>query len=94
MAVLCGSSRVIAGGPMMGFSVTDLSAPITKGTAGITVLSGRDVSGEESATCIRCGKCIDVCPLGLAPTRIAQAAKFADYDLARKYGVDLGGKKS
>jgi len=75
--------RVLAGGPMMGFTVTDLSAPVTKGTGGITVLSAAEIDAAERTACIRCGRCLDVCPLGLAPTRIAHAAKAGDLVLAQ-----------
>ncbi len=76
--------RVLAGGPMMGFTVTDLSAPVTKGTGGITVLSSAEIDEAEQTACIRCGRCVDGCPLGLAPTRIAHAAKAGDLVLAQK----------
>lgn len=78
------AQRVLAGGPMMGFTVTDLSAPVTKGTGGITVLSAAEIDAAEQTACIRCGRCVDSCPLGLAPTRIAHAAKAGDLVLAQK----------
>lgn len=77
--------RVLAGGPMMGFTVTDLAAPITKGTGGVTVLTAADIDAAEETACIRCGRCLDTCPLGLAPTRIAHAAKVGDLDLAQQH---------
>jgi electron transport complex protein RnfC len=67
--------------------MTDLSVPLTKGSSGITVLSQDELSDGEPTTCIRCGKCLDVCPLGLAPTKIAHAAKFEDYELAKRYDL-------
>lgn len=79
--------RVIAGGPMMGFTVTNLSTPVTKGTGGITVLSDADIAQFEQTACIRCGRCLDVCPLRLAPTQIAHAAKHGDLDLAHRYDL-------
>ena len=81
------AQRVIAGGPMMGFSVTDLSVPVTKATGGITVLSAADVETSAPITCIRCGKCADVCPLRLTPTKIAHAAKFQNLPLAQKCDI-------
>lgn len=77
--------RVIAGGPMMGFTVTDLLVPLTKATGGITVLTAEDLPEEQALPCIRCGRCLDACPLGLAPTRIAHAALHQDFDLARQF---------
>ncbi len=76
------ASRVIAGGPMMGFTVTDLSIPITKGTSGLTIFSRAEVDQEAATACIRCGRCLDVCPLGLMPTRIAHAVRHDQMELA------------
>jgi electron transport complex protein RnfC len=79
--------RVIAGGPMMGFTVTDLTVPITKATSGITVLTACELDDCAETTCIRCGRCVDVCPLGLVPTKIAHAAKFANRQQAETYDI-------
>jgi electron transport complex protein RnfC len=79
--------RVVAGGPMMGFTVTDLAIPLTKGTGGITVLSEAEIAEAPETTCIRCGRCVDVCPLGLAPTAIAHAAMHGDLALAQRYDM-------
>ena len=83
--VTADAARVIAGGPMMGFALGELSAPVTKGTSGVTVLTSADVLSADETSCIRCGRCVDVCPLGLVPSRIALAARHNDKDLARRY---------
>jgi len=79
------ASRIIAGGPMMGYAVSDLSTPVTKGTSGITVLSRREIDDAEQTNCVRCGRCSDVCPLHLVPTRIAHAVKVGNLEMARKF---------
>ena len=79
------AARVIAGGPMMGFALADLSVPVTKGTSGVVVLTAEQVRRAEESACIRCGRCVDVCPLGLVPTRIALAARNQDWQTARRY---------
>lgn len=79
------AARVVAGGPMMGFAVADLSTPVTKGTSGITVLTRADIRRADETPCVRCGRCVDVCPLHLVPTKAALAAKTRDWDLARAY---------
>ena len=79
--------RVLAGGPMMGFAVSDLSLPITKGTSGITVLIDEDLASAEQTNCVKCGRCADVCPLNLVPTRLAQSARAKNWDLARRYYI-------
>jgi electron transport complex protein RnfC len=62
---------VINGGPMMGKSVRQLDVSIMKGTGGIVVLSDKEFYYDEEGPCIRCGKCIDVCPMGLMPVNLA-----------------------
>lgn len=79
------AARLIAGGPMMGFAVGDMNTPITKGTGGLLVLTEADVRRSQETACVRCGRCVEVCPLGLVPSRIALAARHKDWDLARRY---------
>jgi electron transport complex protein RnfC len=79
--------RVVAGGPMMGFALGDLDAPVTKGTSGVVVLTAEEVHRSVETPCIRCGRCVDVCPLGLVPTRIALAVRSGDLELAKRYYV-------
>jgi len=81
------AARVVAGGPMMGFTVGDLSTPVTKSTSGVTVLTRDDVRRAAETPCLRCGRCVDVCPLGLVPTKIAAAGKAGDWELARRYYI-------
>jgi len=77
--------RVISGGPMMGFTVADLNTPVTKGTSGVVVLTDKQVRRMEETACIRCGRCVESCPLGLIPTKIALAARAKDWVVARRY---------
>ena len=72
---------------MMGFTVTDLSTPVTKGTSGLTVLTEGDVTHAGETSCVRCGRCVDVCPLGLVPTKIALAARKEIWDVAQRYHI-------
>lgn len=66
-----GDNKVLAGGPMMGKSVMSLDVPVTKGTNSITILSGDDAHRKAMQPCIRCGKCVEVCPMGLEPYLLA-----------------------
>ncbi len=79
--------RVVSGGPMMGFALNNLDTPITKGASGITVLTDEDIRIADETACIRCGRCVDVCPLNLTPTRLALASRNKDWDLAKRYYI-------
>ncbi len=81
------AAQVVSGGPMMGFTVGNLATPVTKGTSGLTVLTWADIVRGEETACLRCGRCVDVCPLELIPARLAQAARTGDWDLARRHHI-------
>jgi len=55
------------GGPMMGKPVAHFLAPTLKGTSSILFLTEKETKRKEAGSCIRCGKCIDACPMGLEP---------------------------
>lgn len=81
------AARVVVGGPMMGFTAASLDAPVTKGTSGLTVLSRDDVRKSDETNCLRCGRCVDVCPQRLVPTKIALASRFGNLGLAKRYHI-------
>jgi electron transport complex protein RnfC len=60
---------------------------VTKGTSGITVLSHEEIRRVERSVCVRCGRCVDVCPMNLVPTKIAMASRLNELNLARKYNI-------
>ena len=65
--------RVIYGGPMMGITVPDTSAPILKNTNAVLALTAKEIKTPVTTACIRCGSCTNACPFGLAPAAIAKA---------------------
>jgi electron transport complex protein RnfC len=79
------AARMVAGGPMMGFSFTDLDIPVTKGTSGVTVLTREDIKRSGETHCIRCGRCVEACPMNLVPTKLALACRAQVLDLAVAY---------
>ena len=81
------AARMVAGGPMMGFTLGSLDVPVTKGTSGLTVLTHSDIRKAAETTCLRCGRCADVCPLRLVASKLAMASKAGDLDLAERYHI-------
>ena len=61
------TGKVIGGGPMMGKALTNTNIPVTKGTSGILLMRQEESTRKESRNCIRCSKCVSVCPMGLEP---------------------------
>ncbi len=82
-------AKVVLGGPMMGIAIADLTTPISKTTNAITILTkeqiGRAKFDRRQTACIRCGRCLEVCPENLNPTRIAHAVKNNLLDVAERY---------
>ncbi len=75
--------QVILGGPMMGQSVTSLDTPVTKGVSGILVFRREDMAaGDRRVTypCIKCGECVESCPMGLNPSTLGMLAAKREYE--------------
>lgn len=73
--------KVIFGGPMMGKTVSFQESPITKGTSGIIVLAEQDQEDVRTMyPCIRCGSCVQACPMHLVPSRLGLMARHGQYD--------------
>jgi electron transport complex protein RnfC len=81
------AAKVIAGGPMMGMSQYTLDVPVIKGTSGILVLPQGEVSLKSYGPCIRCGRCIDACPMKLQPSYIGIYIEKGHYEDAKAYGL-------
>ena len=70
--------KVLSGGPMMGAAQYDLAVPVIKGSNAVTILSRKNKYAVEQSRCIRCGKCIDVCPMHLMPVLMYKAMFTGD----------------
>ncbi len=79
-------ARVLAGGPMMG-PIVPLEAALAKGTNGVIALTRSEIREAEGRPCIRCGRCVDACPMGLMPFEIANRAAAGDIDGAAASGL-------
>jgi electron transport complex protein RnfC len=82
------AAKVISGGPMMGFAMYDLNVPVTKGTSGILALPESQVDHvADFGPCIRCGRCIDVCAMGLTPSMLSVTSEKGFYEEAKNYNL-------
>ncbi|MBR7168595.1 MAG: electron transport complex subunit RsxC [Bacteroidales bacterium] len=61
------TAKLISGGPMMGKAIVNLEAPTTKGASSLLVITDKEAERAEELDCIRCGKCMEACPMGLEP---------------------------
>jgi electron transport complex protein RnfC len=80
-------AKVILGGPMMGFAQKTLNVTIMKNASGILLLDQNDVSQFLSDPCIRCGRCVDACPMNLLPGTLSCAIESEEFDLAEEYRI-------
>lgn len=79
--------KVILGGPMMGPAAQNINVPVTKGTSGVLVLTKEEIQDFEPDPCIRCARCVDVCPTYLMPITLANFGQHKMYAEAEKYNV-------
>ncbi len=79
--------KIVIGGPMMGFTAMDLDIPVTKGTSGVLALTAKEVCGRATTGCLSCGRCINVCPMGLSPTRLFKMIDHGEYAEALDAGL-------
>lgn len=81
--------KMIYGGPMMGIALPDAHAPVLKQTNAILAFDEKDATPPPATACIRCGRCAETCPFGLAPCDISKAYKANDMEALAKTKVNL-----
>ena len=81
------TGKVIGGGPMMGKALLSLDVPMTKGASGLLLMTKEEARRAEPQACIRCAKCVSVCPMGLEPYLLAKLSGKADWEGAEKNDI-------
>ena len=72
--------RILLGGPMMGIAQKSLDVPVVKGTSGILLLTDKEVQDMQTFNCIRCGRCLEACPIFLNPARMGTLVKKGQWE--------------
>ncbi len=79
--------KVVLGGPMMGFAVSTLDIPVTKTTSSILFLSAEEIDTSPFSNCIRCGWCVDACPMGLQPNEVGCYVEAEKGEETERFGA-------
>jgi electron transport complex protein RnfC len=80
-------AKLLLGGPMMGIAQSSLGVTVMKNTSGVLLIASDEVSLFTSEPCIRCGKCVEVCPMSILPATISQAVENRRFDWAEQLNV-------
>ncbi len=74
------TAKVVNGGPMMGKAVSSLNVPVTKGTSGVLIIKNEEGHRKEMGNCIRCGRCVSACPMGLEPYLLMTLSELKNWE--------------
>lgn len=80
-------SKILMGGPMMGMAIYSTDVPIIKGTGAIIALTESEIKATESTVCVRCGKCVDACPMHLQPLMLRAYSIKNDYAKLKDFHI-------
>ena len=78
------TGKIISGGPMMGKAVVTDEVPVTKGSSGILLIREKESRRAQEESCIRCAKCVSVCPMGLEPYLLATLSAYKNWERVEK----------
>ena len=81
------TAKIVNGGPMMGKAINTTEVPVTKGTSGILLFNEKEATRKEIANCIRCSKCVSVCPMGLTPFIQMAVVERSKWEEAEKFHI-------
>lgn len=81
------TGKIIGGGPMMGRAMNNIDMPANKRTSGLLFLPEKESRRQQPENCIRCGKCVSACPMGLEPYLLSKQAELAMWDEMEKHDV-------
>ncbi len=79
--------KILSGGPMMGFAMSNAGFPVQKGTSGVLFLTDKETGLNETTPCISCGRCVGACSMHLTPVMMVRSVKTANLADAKKYGL-------
>lgn len=81
------TAKIVNGGPMMGKAISSLDVPIVKGSSGILIFPEPEAHRKEVKNCIRCSKCVSVCPMGLEPYLLQALSERKMWDNCEKENI-------
>ena len=79
--------KIVMGGPMMGIAQTNIDVPVIKGTSGILAFKQPPTYGKEEGSCIKCSKCVQVCPMRLMPNYLSVFSQKKNIDKLKEYHI-------
>lgn len=78
------TAKIVNGGPMMGKALISTDVPVTKGSSGVLLIAESEAARKPASNCIRCAKCVSVCPMGLEPYLLSALSEHADWEQMEK----------
>jgi electron transport complex protein RnfC len=79
--------KIVLGGAMTGFPVPSTRVPLTKANNGVVVYCAKESAELEESPCIRCGRCVDACPIGLVPFKLKYMCEAGDMKAAAENDI-------
>src|SRR5690554_1257295 len=81
------TGKIISGGPMMGKALASVNVPVTKGSSGVLLIPDEEAARDQVNPCIRCSKCVSVCPMGLEPYFLMTVSEKQIFDRAEEHHI-------